>query len=60
MYLMGCCYESLIGIPGVLERGHRGLIAVQGERLWWGEAGGSVPSAAPAAGPALTPVLMVH
>lgn len=57
MYLMGCCYKSLPGVPGVLERGHRGLIAVQGERGRWGEAGGSVPSAA---GPALARVLMVH
>lgn len=57
MDLMGCCYKSLTGVLGVLERGHRGLIAMQGERGWWGEVGGSVPSAA---GPVLAPVLMVH
>lgn len=49
---MGCCYKSLIGVPGVLERGadcHLG-----------GDVGGSVPSAALAAGPTLASVLMVH
>lgn len=57
---MGCCYKSLIGVLGVLERGHHGLIATQGERVWWEVAGGSVLSAAPAAGPTLAQVLMVH